>query len=365
MTPAAIERWKAAEAGIDPGGMRELVAGLPRQIAGAVGPARAFAAGLDVGEAPRAILVLGMGGSAIAGDLVTAFTEESRRVPMEVVRDYAPPAWAGSDAVAIASSYSGNTEETLASRDAARERGMATVAVTKGGALGERARAAGEPVLDLPTGYPPRAALGWSFAACALIVARLDPGLDVEETADRIEDAAAWLEREGAGWLEWEASNPALAVAADLAAGIGVIHGGNPVSTAAAYRWKCQLNENAKRPAFHAALPEHNHNEIVGWEASDGSLEPLVPVFLGTAWDHPRTARRMAWARNFMASRGARVHRFEPPEEDRLAGLLWLCWLGDCASFLASVIAGRDPSPVQSIDTLKAELGREGEAPSP
>lgn len=363
-SPASIERWRAAEPGIDPGGMRDLVAGLPRQIAGAVDPALEFAAGLEVDGTPSAILVLGMGGSAIAGDLAAACGADRRRVPLAVVRDYAPPAWADDRAVAIASSYSGNTEETLASRDAAKERGMRSVAVTTGGALADRAGEAGDPVLRLPAGYPPRAALGWSLAACSLIVARLDPGLDVEEEADRLRAAAGFLEAAGAGWLEWDASNPALDVAVAAARGTAVVHGGHPVSVAAAYRWKCQLNENAKRPAFHAALPEHNHNEVVGWEAAGASLAALVPVFLATRWDHPRTARRMEWTRRFVESRGATAHRFEAAGDDPLQAALWLCWLGDCASFLASVIAGNDPSPVQSIDTLKAELGREGDEPA-
>lgn len=363
MIPSAesIAAWRAAEEALDPDGMRARIAGLPGQIGEAVERARPFAEGMQTSRAaPTAIAVLGMGGSAMAGDLVAAYTRDLRSRPLVAVRGYRLPAWLDESAVAIASSYSGNTEETLVAYGEARSRGMRVVAVTTGGTLGERARAAGDPVLELPTGYPPRAALGWSLAACALLTARLDPGLDLAEEASRLSDAASFLERAGAGWLDWDAANPALAVAAAAGRGAALVHGGHPVAVAAAYRWKCQLNENAKRPAWHASLPEHNHNEIVGWEADAASLAGFAPVFLETPWDHPRIRRRFELVRRLVETRGATPHRFVAEGADPLHGMLWLCWLGDCASFLASVIAGRDPSPVQSIDTLKAELGRDG-----
>lgn len=363
MTPSAesIAAWRAAEEALDPAGMRVRVAGLPGQIGEAVERAWPFAREVEAsGAPPSAVAVLGMGGSAMAADLVAAYTRDRRTRPLVAVRGYDLPGWLDEGAVAIASSYSGNTEETLAAYGEARSRGMSVVAVTTGGTLGERARAEGDPVLELPTGYPPRAALGWSLAACALLTARLDPGLDLADEASRLSDAAGFLEQAGAGWLDWDAANPALAAAADAARGAALVHGGHPVAVAAAYRWKCQLNENAKRPAWHATLPEHNHNEIVGWEADAATLAPFVPVFLETPWDHPRIRRRFEHLRQLVETRGATPHRFVAQGADPLRGMLWLCWLGDCASFLASVIAGRDPSPVQSIDTLKAELGRDG-----
>ncbi|MDX1660393.1 MAG: SIS domain-containing protein [Gemmatimonadota bacterium] len=360
-SPESLEAWRERERSLDPRGMRAHVANLPKQIAEAVGPARAFATGIAAAaEPPSAIAVVGMGGSAIGGDLVAACTRDRRARPLLTVRGYDLPGWLDESALVVASSYSGNTEETLATYDAAKARGLAAVAVTTGGSLGERARAAGDPILELPAGFPPRAALGWSFTACALIVARLDPGLEVEAEAERIDAAAQWLEDAGAGWLEWDAANPVLDAAADAARGIAIVHGGHPVAVASAYRWKSQLNENAKRPAWHAALPEHNHTEIVGWEADEGSLEGLVGVFLETPWDHPRVRRRFDHVRRRIESAGVPTHRFVAAGENPLEGMLWLCWLGDCASFLASVIAGRDPSPVQSIDTLKAELGGDG-----
>lgn len=360
-SPESIADWRAREPGVDRDSMRALVAGLPGQIEAAVEGARAFAAGL---EAPRrdpvGLVALGMGGSAIAADLVAAYTQDARAVHLVAVRDYRLPRWVDERSIVLASSYSGNTEETLAAYAEAKSRGARAVVVTTGGTLGERARESGDPVLELPTGYPPRAALGWSFAACALVAARLDPALDDSAEADRIADAARFLREVGEGWLDWAPENPALPAAAAAARGVAVVHGGHPVAAAAAYRWKCQLNENAKRPAWHAVLPEHNHNEIVGWEADDAALDRIVPVFLETPWDHPRTRRRFDHVRRLVEQRGAPAHRFLARGRDPLEGMLWLCWLGDCASFLASVIAGRDPSPVHSIDTLKAELAREG-----
>lgn len=363
LTEEKLAAWREREPSVDAGGMRSRIAGFPGQIDDAVERARGFAAGLPGrSEPPSAIAVLGMGGSAIGADLVRAYTRIARARPLVTIRGYDLPAWLDDRSVVIASSYSGDTEETLAATRLAGERGIPIVAVTTGGRLGERAARDGDPILRLPTGFPPRAALAYSFAACSMIVARLDPGLDLDEEGDALAAVPEFLRRAAEGWLTWDPDNPALGLGARCAARLAVIVGGHPISVAAASRWKAQLNENGKVPACTAELPEHNHNEIVGLEGDHPVLDHTVMVWLETPHDDPRIRARFAFARSFAAERVGDHDRVEARGSTPLESMLWLCHLGDCASFLASVIAGRDPTPVASIDRLKSALTSRREA---
>lgn len=340
-------------AAVDPQGMRHRIEGLPGDLIEAAGRAAGFADVLD-GRRAGAVAVLGMGGSAIAGDLTAAATIDRRRVPLAVVRGYELPAWIDGDAWVVASSYSGNTEETLSAYAAAKARGLPAVAITTGGRLREQAEAHGDPVLALPPGYPPRAALGHSFAACAVLTAALAPGLEPRAEADAIAEVGEALRPRAVEWLAPDAGNPALAVAREAVAALPLVYAGHPVTTAAARRWRTQLNENAKLLAFTCEFPEHNHNEIVGFEAGP-SVSPAI-FYLETAWDAPRVRRRMEIVRRQLAGRTVSQRRVEAGGRSPLEAMLRLCLLGDCASFFASVIMGRDPTPVASIDALKSEL---------
>jgi glucose/mannose-6-phosphate isomerase len=298
-----------------------------------------------------------MGGSAIGGDLVAAATDSLRSLPLLSVRAWDTPAWIDQDAFVIGSSYSGETEETVAAYRAARERGARGLAITTGGRLAALARELGDPVLDLPKGLPPRAALPESLAACAMAVAALDPRLEMDSLAGELERAAKALDPVE-DWLAWEDRNPALAVAVSCADRIPIVYGAHPISIAAAGRWKTQLNENGKVPAWAGAFPEHGHNEIVGFEGGHPGLERLVLVYLETPWDDARASERMAWTRRWCADRVGAQHRVVSGGDSPLEAMLRLCCLGDCASFLVSIITGRDPTPVTSIDKLKAEIAR-------
>lgn len=340
---------------LDSGDMRGRIEGLPGDLAESAGRTLRFAEGLE-GRSAGALAVLGMGGSAIAGDLTAAATRERRRIPVEVIRGYDLPAWVAGDAWVVACSYSGKTEETLAAYEAAKRRGLSAVAITTGGRLKEMADAHGDPVLPLPTGYPPRAALGHSYAACAIVSAALAPGLDPRAEAAAIAAAGEALAPLVAEWLAGDPDNPALAVAREAVSALPLVYAGHPVAIAAARRWRTQLNENAKLLAFDCEFPEHNHNEIVGFEA-DPVVTPAV-FYLETQWDDPRVRRRMDIVRRQLGPRTASQRLVEAGGGSPLEAMLRLCLLGDCASFLASVIMGRDPTPVASIDALKSELSR-------
>lgn len=352
-----IDQWRETEQQIDLSGMRGLISGFPDQLVEGIGRAAGFAPEWSGYEPPAAIAVLGMGGSAIAGDLVAAASEKDRRKPMITVRGYGIPDWLEETSFIIASSYSGYTEETLSAYRHAKARGLRAVAITTGGQLAEEAERNGDPVLTLPGGFPPRAALAHSLTACASLVAWLDPGLDPDREEVRIRAAAGNLAATAGGWLDWSEGNPALRIALSLEGRIPVVYGGHPVAVAAARRWKTQLNENAKMAAWWGSFPEHNHNEIMGLEASTEVVGRLVPVYLETEWDHPRITRRIELVEAASRPIVAEQHRVRAEAETLLEAMLWLCHFGDCASFLVSIIDGKDPTPVASIDQLKLDLG--------
>jgi glucose/mannose-6-phosphate isomerase len=357
-TATEIALWRQREDELDSSGMRAHVVGFGRRLRAALPAAAEFASALGQGAPPSAIVVLGMGGSAVAADLVAAATASTRSVPLVTLRGWDPPAWVGERAFVIASSYSGDTEETVAAYRAARERGARGVAITTGGRIGELARELGDPVLGLPAGLPPRAALPESLAGCALAVAALDPGLQPEPMARELAGSAESLQILLDGWLEWEEQNQALTLAVSFADRLPIVYGGHPVAIAAGGRWKTQLNENGKIPAWTGTFPEHGHNEIVGFEGSHPALDGLALVYLETPWDDERVSRRMAWTRKWCEGRVGAQHRVESGGDTPMEGMLRLCCLGDCTSFLVSIITGKDPTPVASIDMLKAELAR-------
>jgi len=357
VTSDDVETWRDREAVIDAEGMRGHIAGLPDQLAAGANSASSFVKVLDVpASGPTAIAVAGMGGSAIGGDLVAAYTDKRRVLPLHVIRGYELPAWLDQSTALIVSSYSGNTDETLACYEAAQKRGLSVIAITTGGRVAQMAREAGDPLLDLPTGFPPRAALGHSLSAVALVAARLDPGLDAEAEADGLRRAAERLRPLAERWLEWSDDNPALDVAASIADRLPVVYGGHATSISAAARWKAQLNENGKMPAYSGQLPEHNHNEIVGFEGDNPVLRQMVLVHLETPWDHHQVRRRFDFVHGYCRDRVARQHRIRATSDVPLEGMLELCYLGDCTSLMASIINGWNPTPVASIDALKNEL---------
>jgi len=215
--------------------------------------------------ASSGLLVCGMGGSAIGGDLAAAAMGNRLSQPLDVVRGYGVPPWTPPDRVIFCSSYSGNTEETLACYAAAEAVGAQRIVATTGGAIAEAARRDGVPVIGMPAGLQPRAAVGYTFAIAAEVASLVGAG---DAIRMEIDSSAAHLEA---------AKEDLLALAESLAERI---HGSVPLlygcglTVPIAYRWKCQINENAKLPAFDHQLPEMDHNEIVGWEGAPGAPTP-------------------------------------------------------------------------------------------
>jgi glucose/mannose-6-phosphate isomerase len=324
--------------------MRDDILAMPDHVRDALW--RVESARLSPGDS-AGLLVCGMGGSAIGGDLAAAVLGDRLTRPLLTVRGYELPSWATPEWTVLCSSYSGNTEETLACFEAAEALGARRIAATTGGALADGARAASVPVVGLPGLLPaPRTAVAYMLvvAAEAAAVAGVGPRIHTE-----LDAAAAFLAGE-AGRLEQRARE----LAAELAGSVPVVYGAD-LTAPAARRWKTQINENAKAHAFFGELPEADHNEICAWGGSEAAR--FAAVMLEDGDQHPRERRRFELTAEEARAGGATVARLESAGETRVERLLWTVMLGDLVSLGLAEAAGVDPLPVEAIDRLKSSLG--------
>ena len=304
-------------------------------------------AGISPFEA-SGLVACGMGGSGVGGGLARAALGDRLLKPMLLVRDYELAPWTPQDHLVLCCSYSGNTEETLACFEAAEALGVRRIVASTGGALVDAARAAGVPVVGIPSGLQPRAAVGYLFAIAAESAALIEAAPAIRTDIDA---AAAWLEESRDELIEQAAE-----IASRLEGTVPVIYGCD-LTAPVAYRWKTQINENAKQPAFTAELPEMDHNEIVGWAPGAGT-DRFAAVFLEDSDQHPRERERAALTAKLIEPAAAEVVRLETSGETRTARMLRAVMLGDLVSLNMAAARGVDPSPVEVIERLKDELGR-------
>ncbi len=325
-------------------------------LGGQIDHALAIAARFESAIEPaacRAVVVCGMGGSAIAGDLARDALGDRLGVPLLSVRDDAPPAWARDDALVVFSSYSGHTAETLAAYERLRDGAARRVAITSGGELAVRCQADGVPVCRIPGGMPPRTALGYSLVTLlatlrAAGVATYDDA-EVREAAEVVRQVCADNSVEASGAL-------ALSIAEELRECLPVVYAASRRLAGTARRWAGQLAENAKTFAHHALYPELNHNEIVGWNAPAALLSQAVIVSLEDDDDGDLARRQRDVGLELVAPAARGVVRVSTPAGGPLARVLGTVALGDLVSFYLAMFNGVDPTPVERIDTLKQRL---------
>jgi glucose/mannose-6-phosphate isomerase len=308
---------------------------------------------------PDGVVVCGMGGSAIGADVVGACLPELT-VPYHVVRGYELPAWASANTLVVAVSYSGNTEEALSCVGRALPRGCRPVCVASGGRLAELAHERDLPLVMVPAGLQPRASLGYLAApvAAALEAAGVARGFD-EQVAEAIEvtrDLAAELAPEVG-----DDDNRAKQIARRMVGRLPLIYGAG-MTVPAARRWKGQLNENAKTPAFFNELPELDHNELAGWETNPALGAQALLVLLDDPPGDERLRLRMALTGTIVAPRVAGVVRVASRGVLPLARVLSSVCVGDFTSLYLALLYGVDPEPVAAIEDLKARLAAEGGA---
>ena len=294
------------------------------------------------------LVVCGMGGSGIGGDLARAALGDRLSMPLTTVRDYELAPWTPPDRVVLCASYSGDTEETLACFEAAAAVGATRVVATTGGALGAAAREAKVPVIPFPAALQPRAAVGYMFVAAAEVAALAGAAPAIRTEVDL---ASANLAKAREGLVD-----RAVELAGALEGTVPVIYGCD-LTTPVAYRWKTQLNENTKQPAAFHVVPEMDHNEIVGWARGSGA-ERFSAVFLTDQDQHPRERERIELTAELIAPAAARVELVETEGETRTERMLWATLLGDLISLILAARRGVDPSPVPVIEELKDRLGR-------
>jgi glucose/mannose-6-phosphate isomerase len=352
VTPEQGELTRAAIALVDRGGQLDDILGLPDQLRDAMW--RVESARLKPHETPGGLIVAGMGGSAIGGALARAALGDRASRPIVMARGYALPAWTATDTTVLCASYSGGTEETLAVYEAAGALGAQRIAASTGGKLAEAARADGVPVIPLPGGFQPRAAVAYMFVIALEVAWLCGAG---EHLHAEIDVAAAHAEQLVA---EWGPDGPEDSLPKSLARGL---HGSIPQIAGAgltapiAYRWKTQFNENAKTPCFAGELPELDHNEIEGWQGA-GELGAFSAVFLDDCDLHPRLRQRIELTRGLIAAHATATYRVESAGETRTERLVSLVLLGDLVSLYLAVLRGVDPAPVELLDRLKGELAR-------
>ena len=344
----------AALRAADPGDMLGAVTALPSQC-GEGYRLGLEARGLPSADGVLAVAFCGMGGSAVAGDVLCALAAPRLRVPVTVVRTPELPEFAGPNALAVVCSYSGDTAETLALFDQVTSRGVRAVAITSGGELARRAQEYGDGCVRMPGGYMPRAAFGYMTLGMlgALEQIGLLPSFasDVDEAIREMERLIA---RSGPAVPFSVESAKALALA--LGERVPVVWGAEGIGAVAATRWKTQLNENAKVPAFASALPELDHNEVVGWAPGRGDGFALVA--LRHEGEHADVAARFPASIEIARSSGASVREVWAEGRSPLARLLTLVLMGDLVSTYLAIARGVDPSPIDAIERLKDVLAQ-------
>lgn len=338
-------------AAADPAGMLETALGFARQIRD--GWRLGGAARLpSLPRRPEHLVVCGMGGSAIGGDLLAGYLAPTCSIPITVVRGYEVPAFVGPRSLVIAVSYSGSTEETLAAVAQAERAGAALFAVTSGGQLAETARRSG---VVVPGGLAPRAALGYLLMPALAALDHwglIEPhGREVEEAAGVLEEVAA-----EAGPRIGASRNPAKRLAELLLGKIPAVYASSPWLEAAARRWKCQFNENSKTLAAWDAFPELNHNETVGWGAPPEIAGLVAVVVLLDGTEPARILRRVQLTSDLAFHPASGVHQVRARGAGRLARLLSLVLMGDLVSIYLACLRGVDPTPVEIIDAIKQRL---------
>jgi glucose/mannose-6-phosphate isomerase len=348
MTP-----WDIAH--LDRSGMYSRLTGFPDQVREALeigrsAPLRTRASGI------RQIVLCGLGGSAIGGDLLRSYLAGELKVPFLINRHYVLPRFVGPETLVIISSYSGDTEETNAAHREALKRHARLLCITSGGTTARLALRARSPLITLPGGFPPRAALGYSFFPLLIALIRMGAirkrDRDLRETLTLLEESVPlYSAPDSPDNLAWE-------LAQKLQRRISVIYSSTERFDAVSTRWRGQIAENAKALAFGNVIPEMNHNELVGWEVLRDQMREMQVIFLRDRSDHPRVQRRIDITRDLLRDRTPHVTEVWSQGRSLLARIFSLIVLGDWSSFYLSLLHGVDPTPVLAIDYLKTELAK-------
>lgn len=302
----------------------------------------------------HSIIVTGLGGSAISADLIRNFLHNELKIPLIVNRGYALPKFADGNSLIVISSYSGNTEETVSVFLSALEKPELKgniVCISTGGEIGKTAEGNSIPLLKIQPGFQPRYALGLSFFSLLKVLQTLRLIGNQDMIVNKINNL--WEKR---GEELSTENNAAINIAQKIIGSVPIIYSSADITSAAGYRFKCQLNENSKMHAFHNLIPEMNHNEIIGWETyAEKQMRARVINIIDPDY-HPQILRRFNIISELAAAKKAEVINLESNEphfKQRLMDIVYLC---DWISYYSAVLRSLDPSEIDYIDILKERL---------
>jgi glucose/mannose-6-phosphate isomerase len=318
---------------LDSQNMLQVIKDFPKQAREALDLPR----GISIPGEITSIVVIGMGGSAVGGDLLKSYLHDSN-LPVFVVRDYKVPEWVDSFTLVFAISYSGNTEETLSAFRHAKEKGAKIIGITSGGILAEEC----EKVIQIPSGLQPRAALGYIFF----------PILGVLHNSEIVNVKNSELNEmlfliKNVDGLNAEAE----ALARKLKDKIPIVYASELLKPVA-FRWKTQVNENSKSACFYNVFSEMNHNEIAGYKGMD---RKYTAILLRDPYDNERVKKRMEICKGLM-QQTVDVEEVPVKGESLLARMISTIYLGDFVSYCLALSNRVDPSPVEIIESLKKKL---------
>ncbi|MCH8557342.1 MAG: bifunctional phosphoglucose/phosphomannose isomerase [Balneolia bacterium] len=300
----------------------------------------------------RDVVITGMGGAIIGGDIIRAICLEVGHLPVHINKSYSLPSFVADSTLVIAISQSGNTEETLSAFEEAGARGAQRVIITTGGRLSEIAAEEGISTVMLPKSRITRAALAFTFVALWRVFQKLDVFLPGDKT---LLEAADFFTSE-IDILSDLSDNDAVELAEGLVHTLPIIYSNDTLMAPVALRWKTQFNENSKMLAFRGEIPEMNHNEIEGWELTAHLMGKLSVIFLKDQSDHERVKRRMEVAGKLIEPHSVSLKKVSSTGNNALERVFYMIMYGDFVSFFLSILSEVDPMPIVKIELLKRKL---------
>lgn len=332
--------------------MYNLIKSFPEQASDAVEIAKAARIRIPFSRI-RNIVITGLGGSAIGGDILRSYAADQIGIPVLVNRSYTLPQFVGNDSLVVVSSYSGGTEETISAYAMARKKGAQILVISSGGKIGETAAKLHHNWIKIPGGLPPRAALGYSFFT--MLTAFQNVGLLKSRPAE-IKETLGLLKRLSDEYSDYGKNPQPLWLAEQLMNMLPIVYSSNERIDAVNLRWRGQISENAKTVAYGNFFPEMNHNEIVGYSTLRDILSRFVVIFLIDKGDHPRVAARFNFVKEIIRPYCSNVIEIESQGKSLLARMFSLIHLGDWTSYYLAIKKNVDPTPVTNIDVLKKSL---------
>jgi len=300
------------------------------------------------------IIICGLGGSAIGGDLLRSYLHYECKVPIFINRNYFLPAFADESTLVIISSYSGDTEESLSSYEDAVKKGCKIICSTSGGKLAILAETQNRLTIRLPRGYQPRCALAYSFFPMLMLFGKL--GL-IEDKTPGIFNVIDLMKRRAFQFSHLDESrNNAIRIAKHLQGKIPVIYSSCDLLDIANLRWRCQIEENAKCLAYGNLIPEMNHNEIVGWQQNPEVTKNFAIIFLYDKDDNPRISKRMHVTMDLIKENSGLQVEVDGEGNTKLERIFDVIYIGDWVSYYLAIFYKQDPSPIEKINILKNKL---------